>query len=452
MYNKLKIFDSDAPALVKRKTRVAKRILTLRESLRQHFAESTSGEDRLESVRIATWNLREFGGGKCGGRDFEPLYFIAEVISHFDLVALQEIRGDLYEFNELMEILGPAWDYIATDVSDGDAGNGERMVYAWNSDRVRFRNIAGELTLAENEKIRAAFGERLKLENGAKLKLPAGTDLSGVYDAGLKKYSATHKKLRKDLEITLPDGSSLELPDGTQVVVTKGAKVVSPGRGEAEIDMPSPEVEGEQYRLRFPGGTFDDSMRQFARTPYLIAFQAGWLKLNLCTVHIYYGADDDPLKMEQRRAEIEALTEALADKADGEFKHDDKAFLGVLGDFNIVGRGHPTMQALENAGFIIPDELKQIPGSNVERDKAYDQIAFWKPKRRRGYARLEVLGANVFDFFEHVYTLDDEPLYEADNDTRFTYKNWRTYKMSDHLPMWIELKTDFGDEYLEEIG
>jgi hypothetical protein len=31
--------------------------------------------------------------------------------------------------------------------------------------------------------------------------------------------------------------------------------------------------------------------------------------------------------------------------------------------------------------------------------------------------------------------------------TRY-YKDWRTYQMSDHLPMWIELKTDFSMEYL----
>jgi hypothetical protein len=27
---------------------------------------------------------------------------------------------------------------------------------------------------------------------------------------------------------------------------------------------------------------------------------------------------------------------------------------------------------------------------------------------------------------------------------------WRTHQMSDHLPMWMEIKTDFGREYLQE--
>jgi len=31
------------------------------------------------------------------------------------------------------------------------------------------------------------------------------------------------------------------------------------------------------------------------------------------------------------------------------------------------------------------------------------------------------------------------------------YDDWRTYQMSDHLPMWVELRVDFGDEFLQAI-
>jgi hypothetical protein len=31
--------------------------------------------------------------------------------------------------------------------------------------------------------------------------------------------------------------------------------------------------------------------------------------------------------------------------------------------------------------------------------------------------------------------------------TRY-YNDWRTFQMSDHLPLWIELQIDFGKEYL----
>ena len=32
------------------------------------------------------------------------------------------------------------------------------------------------------------------------------------------------------------------------------------------------------------------------------------------------------------------------------------------------------------------------------------------------------------------------------------YLDWRTYQMSDHLPMWAELRIDFGDEFLGGVA
>jgi hypothetical protein len=31
-------------------------------------------------------------------------------------------------------------------------------------------------------------------------------------------------------------------------------------------------------------------------------------------------------------------------------------------------------------------------------------------------------------------------------------KEWRTFQISDHLPMWVELKVDFADEYLKQMS
>jgi hypothetical protein len=453
-YTALRIFENDNEEKQNKKKRVASNLLKLRSAISEHLTKSGSKSDPRNSVRIATWNLREFGGNKFGGRDFEPIYYIAEIISYFDIVALQEIRADLSEFTQLKDILGYEWDFIATDVTDGDAGNGERMVFIFNRQRVRFRNIAGELTLKEGNKIRAAFGERIKLDDGLTLRLSPGTpSLSGTYDARTRKVNGT-RKLDADLEIPLPLNSVLELPEGMSLVVTKNSTVTSLSKGKASVIIPNV-ITGEEFRLRFPENSFDDSLQQFARTPYLLSFQAGWLKINLCTVHIYYGDADDPKKLEQRRSEIEQLTRSLAAKAKSEFKFDNKSFLGVLGDFNILGKGHPTMQALEANDFLVPELLKSIPGTNVAHDKAYDQIAFWNPSRIADYARLDILAANVFDYYEHVYTIEDEVTYRAESDNGLKestlYNTWRTYKMSDHLPMWVELRADFSEEYLQDI-
>ncbi len=453
-YTKLFLNNWDTDTIKAKKKRTAAKLRILQTELRKHLKEHSTNDETGKVVRIATWNLREFGGGKFKGRDFEALYYIAEIISHFHIVALQEIGASLKEFYELRSILGPDWSFIATDVTDGHAGNGERMVFLYDRRNVQFRNIAGELTLKEGGKIRAAFGERINLEHGFKVNLPDTVDLSGIYAARMR-TSGTVKKLDADLEIPLPANSTLDIPPGSSLVIPKNSVVTSPQRGKASVTIPSDAITGTNYKLRFPENSFDDSLRQFARTPFLISFQSGWLKINLCTVHILYGDATDSRQLEQRRSEIEQLTAALANKAKTEFKEDKESFLGVLGDFNIIGQGHPTMEALESEDFVIPEALKSIPGSNVARDKAYDQIAFWKPDRNTGYARLDITGANIFDFFKYIFTDEDADTYreEEDNGLKPTadYKLWRTYKMSDHLPMWIALRSDFSNEYFEQI-
>jgi len=456
-YPDLKIDEGDTQAIKLKKRRVISNLQKIRQALDSHIESSRETDRRSKSVRIATWNIREFGSTSYGGRSFEELYYIAEIIAHFDIIALQEVRDNLRELKRLMKYLGPDWSYIATDVTEGHAGNGERMVFLYNCLNVRFRNIAGELTLKEGNKIRASFGERINLERGIRINLDSAYNLSGTYDASTITKGGKIK-LDEDLEIPLPPECKLDIPEGSSLVLKKGQEIIRPVHGKATVTVPTGVVEGEQYGLRFPEDTFDDSLRQFARTPFLISFQSGWLQLNLCTVHIYYGSETNVNKLKQRENEIKHLTEALASKANGEYKRDRESFMGVLGDFNILGKGHPTMEALESNGFEIPETLKSIPGSNVARDKAYDQIAFWKPGRISGYTRLDIIAANVFDYYEHIFRDQDEPIYRMEGveinglKESSKFSTWRTYKMSDHLPMWIELRTDFGEEYLQSIS
>ncbi|WP_081159774.1 endonuclease/exonuclease/phosphatase family protein [Ensifer aridi] len=449
-YSRLrKSFAAGSAEEVTRKRTIAG-LRRLRTALAEHFPRES---DRMTTVRIGTWNIREFGNTTHGGRDsYEPLYYMAEIISNFDIAAIQEVRDDMREFLQLRQILGPDWDYIATDVTDHGAGNSERMVFLFNRNRVRFRNIAGELTLPDGKKVLASFGERIRLENGIKLKLPDGVDLSGIYAATSEAKDSGAITLAEDVEIPLPAGSSLALPEGSALAVTKGTKVTRPAdtRGKVNIDVPVGTVDGKRFRLRFPGEALDESFKQFARTPFMVSFQAGWMKIDLATVHIFFGNNEDAKLLAQRRREIARLTEALGERAEREMESDpdNPVLTAVLGDFNIISAEHETMKALEDHGFEVPEAIRAIPGSNVPQDKAYDQIAFWQPKRDRGYVRVDVRGAGVFDFYDHVYRLDQRDMYQPER-SEGSYKMWRTYKMSDHLPMWIELSSDFSDAYLD---
>lgn len=76
---------------------------------------------------------------------------MSEIISSFDLVAIQEVNEDLFAFKRLMYVMGDQWDYIMTDVTEGRSGNGERMAYIYDTNRVSFEKIAGEIVLTKSQ-------------------------------------------------------------------------------------------------------------------------------------------------------------------------------------------------------------------------------------------------------------------------------------------------------------
>ncbi len=118
-------------------------LLRLKDALAEQVPKRTIGEDLL----LATWNIREFESTKYGPRSLEPIYYIAEIISRFDLVAVQEVRDDLSSFNTLMGLLGDDWRYLLSDVTEGQSGNSERMAFLYDSRKVEFTGLAGEMVL-----------------------------------------------------------------------------------------------------------------------------------------------------------------------------------------------------------------------------------------------------------------------------------------------------------------
>ena len=74
---------------------------------------------RSNKLLLATWNIREFESGKYGARQREALYYIAEIVDHFDIVAVQEVRDDLSSLEKVMDILGGAWNILAPMLTEG---------------------------------------------------------------------------------------------------------------------------------------------------------------------------------------------------------------------------------------------------------------------------------------------------------------------------------------------
>ena len=326
--------------------RTAEGLLRLQEKLASELPARTISD----TLMLATWNIREFDSNKFGERSDECIAYIAEIISHFDLVAVQEVNADLQAISKVQKMLGKWWKFLVTDVTAGRKGNQERMAYLFDSRKVKFGGLAGEI-------------------------------------------------------------------------------VIPPKKGA----------------------------EQLARTPFVCGFETSWLKFMLCTVHIYYGSSkaEDP----RRVKEIEQLSKFLANQVKKETAWCRN--LVLLGDFNIFATSDSTFKGLTKAGFFIPEQLQSLP-SNVDQNKHYDQMAFvshaYDTKSLK--ERLTRCKAGVFNFFEAVDRDQDEELYcqemaekytKARNKTNY-YRQWRTFHVSDHLPMWLELPIDFGKEYLERIA
>lgn len=136
---------------------VAGRLIALKAALDQQIRRGTSER----SLRLATWNLMHFGDGGGYDRTRESMLYIAEIIDHFDLVAVQEVNRDLTKLEELIdEHLAPEWDYLVTDTTGGRAseagpGNNERLAFLYRKPKVQFCKEAGEIVLPGGQEIAA---------------------------------------------------------------------------------------------------------------------------------------------------------------------------------------------------------------------------------------------------------------------------------------------------------
>jgi len=109
-----------------------------------------------DNLLIATWNIRSFasltrkwtaGSNDSPKRDLRGLRAIIEILSRFDVIAIQEVMGDLRALRDTIRFLGNDWGFLMTDVNTGDAGNDERLAFLFDRTRLRPSGLAAELVV-----------------------------------------------------------------------------------------------------------------------------------------------------------------------------------------------------------------------------------------------------------------------------------------------------------------
>jgi len=305
-------FEYDVPAEIAR--------------LRAHKRHRGIPERDTDHLLVATWNIANFGAQKRRDQDHALL---AEIISWFDIIAIQECRENFSGLEDVLRKLPPSYRMLMSDV----AGNNERMAFLYSSLKLGLLEEVGEIAFPPS------------------------------------RYK------------------SVKLPG---------------------VNLP-----------------FDG----FDRSPYLAAFECGSTSFTLVNVHLYWGKDND-VSMERRTLETFAVAKwcDLRKKSSFSFTRE----LMALGDFNMpkAEPGDPIYKALTSLGLELPDHSTQI-SSSISKDAHYDQIAFLPQTTRDLFTGLK----GVFDYDGVIF-----PDLWKDGNNKGNFKAYLRYYISDHRPMWVQLK------------
>jgi len=158
------------------------------------------------------------------------------------------------------------------------------------------------------------------------------------------------------------------------------------------------------------------------RSPYMASFESGSIDFILLTAHIRWGKT-----LSSREAPLRILAEWI-DKRLKEPGLIDKDII-LMGDFNIPNTNSKLYRAITSKGLKIPHALRGSHGTNLVKDKRYDQILHYS------HTNFFSNKGGVVDFYKNNHRL----LYPNMEKGKFTYQ------LSDHFPLWIQIKTDAAD-------
>lgn len=364
---------------------VARRLLALKDALKSEIQGAT--DER--SLRLATWNLMHFGDGGAYTRTTESMLYIAEIIDHFDLVAVQEVNEDLTQLEDLVKsYLGAGWDYIVTDMVEGTAGNYERLAFLYRTGKVQFCREAGEIVLPTGQEIAA----------------PGSTGTTGHVQFARTPFSVSFRAgwLRFKL-CTVHIHYGRDQSEGSPDLI----------RRRAEIQAIANLLAGRQDKE-----SRDATARARARG-WKAPEEAGW------NANYLLLGDFNIISPEHET--MQALTEAgfnVLDKGQA-----DLAGSGHHYDQIACRTAHPGFTVRNSGVFAMFDHVYRTADIDHYLDEAHLDAVWERLNPDAG----------------------QEPRRTREQAAQYFTRYYRKHQMSDHELLWAELGIDYARDYLERI-
>ena len=295
-------------------------------NLRTHKQKRGIPERDDDHLLVATWNIANFGVQQRRDSDHA---LIAEILSWFDVIAIQECRENFGGLFDVHAKLPASYRVIVSDSS----GNDERMTFLYDSQKLTLLEEVGEIAFPPSQ---------------------------------------------------------------------------------------YPDIKLVGVKQPFMG---------FDRTPYLAAFEAGDTSFTLVNVHLFYG-DEKPASIERRSLETYAVAKWCDLRKKSRFSFTRE--LMAMGDFNMPKSqpGDPIFTALTALGLEVPDHSTQI-SSAIASDSNYDQIAFLPDTTKDLFTGTK----GVFDYDSAIF-----PALWMNGKNKRDFNAYLRYYISDHRPMWVQLK------------
>ena len=109
-------------------------------NLRQRIRQAKIPSRSNRKLHLLTWNIRNLNAKK----EDKAIHYIAQICKKFDLIAIQETKDNLGGLEKLQRKLGRKYRFIFSDPS----GNGERLVFCYDSTQIQFTGLAAEIVMA----------------------------------------------------------------------------------------------------------------------------------------------------------------------------------------------------------------------------------------------------------------------------------------------------------------
>lgn len=417
-YKKIRKIEDEAA-----KARVIERLLALRKQLNAQVPEKTA----TQTLLLATWNIREFGENRLP----ESSYYIAEIIDHFDIVVIQEVNSkEIGGLENVLSILGNNWAYVISDGVEGPTGGNEAMAFVYNTNKVKFTGLAGEIVLPDDKLMNGVQFARTPFMVSFRagwfdfklctVHIYYGKDtVKGIYQRRLKEIETVSDFLLKRQE---SDDVSYILLGDFNIPDTKGEYF------NALVE--------ERYKTK--GGT------EKSKEKFFIPEEIRKHPTDLGQVS-HYDQIAFSLKLERNMV----LYDDDKQKA-GAFNFTDSVFKPEDWEIYLPFYQESYDNSMANEKETIEKNLAKYEKNKKQFDKDWKQ---YEKDRAKYEKELEEYKKTKQGTRPKAPTKPKEPV--EPNTTLSTPEklftgSWRTFQMSDHLPLWVELKIDFSDQYLKK--